>query len=496
MGGCCMKKEKKVLAFDFGASGGRAIIGTYNGDSIYLKEIHRFSNDPVMVTGTMHWDILRLFYEIKQSLVKAKFEGGVESIGVDTWGVDFGLLDETGRLLENPVHYRDSRTTGMLESSFKKINRDEFYAITGNQFMEINTAFQLLSLAEKRSQLLERAHTMLLMPDLFNYLLSGERATEYSIASTTQLLDAKAGIWSDEVIKALGLPRKLFTPIVPCGTKIGTLTDEICTELGIDKMDVIAVAGHDTQSALAAVPTLEKDFIFLSCGTWSLLGTELDAPLINEKSSARNITNEGGYEKKASFLKNIIGLWLIQESRRQWIREGKEYSFGMLEEMAYSAKSLKCLIDPDAPEFVAAGNIPERIREFCKRTNQSIPQTEGEIVRCINESLALKYRYALEQLIECTGKTYNTIHMVGGGTQSKLLCQLTANACQRKVKAGPIEATVLGNIVLQLIASGDVKDLAEGRTIIRNSQEIAAFSPKEATIWDDAYQKFKELIVC
>jgi rhamnulokinase/L-fuculokinase len=337
---------------------------------------------------------------------------------------------------------------------------------------------------------------MLLMPDLFNYLLSGEKVTEYSIASTTQLLDAKAGAWSDKVIMALGLPKKIFTTIVPSGTKIGTLTDEICSELGIDKMDVIAVAGHDTQSALAAVPTCEKEFIFLSCGTWSLLGTELDAPLINEKSSACNITNEGGYGQKASFLKNIIGLWLIQESRRQWMREGKKYSFGMLEEMAHSVKSLKCLIDPDAPEFVAAGNIPERIREFCKRTNQLIPQTEGEIVRCINESLALKYRYALEQLIECTGKNYKTIHMVGGGTQSKLLCQLTANACQLKVKAGPIEATVLGNIVLQLIASGDVKDLTKGRNIICNSQELASFSPKEAVVWDDAYQKFKELIVC
>jgi rhamnulokinase len=496
MDGCLMNKEKKVLAFDFGASGGRAIIGIYNGESIYLKEIHRFSNDPVTVTGTMYWDILRLFYEIKQSLVKAKFEGGVDSIGVDTWGVDFGLLDEAGRLLENPVHYRDSHTAGMLEKSFKKISRAEFYAITGNQFMELNTAFQLLSLVEKRPQLVERAETMLLMPDLFNYLLSGEKTTEYSIASTTQLLDAKAGTWSDKVIRALGLPRKLFTPIVSSGTKIGKLTDEICSELGIAKMDVIAVAGHDTQSALAAVPTAEKDFIFLSCGTWSLLGTELDEPIINEKSRACNITNEGGYGQKISLLKNIIGLWLIQESRRQWLREGKEYSFGMLEEMANSAKSLTCFIDPDAPQFVAAGNIPERIREFCKHTNQPIPQTVGEMIRCINESLALKYRYALKQLIECTGKTYNTIHMVGGGTQSKLLCQFTANACQREVKAGPVEATVLGNIVLQLIASGDVKDLAEGRNIIRNSQELVSFSPQEAAVWDDAYQKFKELIVC
>ena len=295
--------EKKVLAFDFGASGGRAMCGTFDGDKISIEELHRFSNDPVILNGSMYWDVLRLFFEIKQGLIKAKKCGKIESIGIDTWGVDFGLIDEEGRLLENPVHYRDARTEGMIEESFKLIDKEKFYQITGNQFMDLNTAFQLLSLVKTRKELLEKADKMILMPDLFNYFLTGEKKAEYSIASTTQLLDAKKGEWSDEVIEALGIPKHIFPEIVPTGTKIGTLTDEICTELGLDKIDVMAVAGHDTQSALVSVPTSEEDFIFLSCGTWSLLGTELAEPIINEKSEHYNITNEGGYGRKISSLR-------------------------------------------------------------------------------------------------------------------------------------------------------------------------------------------------
>ena len=386
--------EKKVLAFDFGASGGRAMCGTFDGEKITIEELHRFSNDPVILNGTMYWDVLRLFFEIKQGLIKAKKCGKIESIGIDTWGVDFGLVDAEGRLLENPVHYRDSRTEGMLEESFKMIDKQKFYEITGNQFMEINTAFQLLYLLKNRKDLLDRADKMILMPDLFNYFLTGQKKAEYSIASTTQLLDAKKGEWSGEVIDALKLPENIFPEIVPTGTKIGELTDEICNELGLDKIDVMAVAGHDTQSALVAVPAAEDDFIFLSCGTWSLLGTELPAPIINEKSEHYNITNEGGYGRKTSFLKNIIGLWCIQESRRQWM----EYGFGELEIMAKEAEPLKSFIDPDAPEFTPAGDIPSRIREFCKKTGQPVPETIGEVVRCINQSLAMKYRHAMAKI--------------------------------------------------------------------------------------------------
>lgn len=483
-------KEKRILAFDFGGSSGRAMMGTYNGETIQLEEVHRFSNDPVVVNGVMYWDILRLFHEIKQGILKAKHAGGFDSIGIDTWGVDYGLLDKHGNLLENPIHYRDKRTEGMLEKSFERIPKEEFYQITGNQFMEINTAFQLLSTLLNKPELMERADKLLLIPNLFTYMLTGVKTNEYSIASTTQLLDAKTGKWSDRVIEALGLPKHLFTEIAPCGSVIANLSDDICEELGVESVPVVAVAAHDTQSAMISVPAKEKDFIFISCGTWCLLGTELDKPVINEKSAKYNITNEGGYNNTFSFLKNIIGLWLIQESRRQWIREGKEYGFGELEEMAKESQSLDCYINPDAPEFVPQGDIPARIREYCKKTAQSVPETIGQTVRCINESLALKYRMSLEEIEDCTGKEYKTIYMVGGGTQSKLLCQMTANACGRRVVAGPVEATVLGNLVLQLIASGDVKGLDEARELIARSQEIKIYEPQEQELWDMKYEKF------
>lgn len=488
-----MEKEKKVLAFDFGASSGRAMLGSFDGERIKLEEIHRFSNDPVVINKTMYWDILRLMHEIKQGLIKAKVYD-FESIGIDTWGVDFGLLDQKGNLLENPVHYRDIRTQGMLEESFKKISKERFYKITGNQFMELNTVFQLLSLVKERPELLERVDKMLLMPDLMNYMLTGNKATEYSIASTTQLLNANNRNWSDEVLESLEIPKNILTHIIKTGTKVGILSEEIANELEIPRVEVIAVAEHDTQSAMIAVPAKEEDFIFLSCGTWSLLGTELTEPIINEKSNTYNITNEGGYGDKISFLKNIIGLWLIQESRRQWIREGKEYSFAELEKEASITKPFKCFIDPDAPEFVAPGNIPKRIREFCHRTGQEIPETMGEIVRCIDESLALKYRIALEEIKDCTNKNYENIYIVGGGNQSSLLCQMTANACKCNVVSGSSEATVLGNVIIQFISLGIIKDIKTAREIISKSDEIKYYRNQDEEIWNEAYKRFKEIL--
>lgn len=491
------KKKTEVLAIDFGASSGRAIVGSFDGTKIALKEIHRFTNDPVIVGKTMYWDVLRLFHEIKNSLIKAKQESKVQSLGIDTWGVDFGLLDAQGRLLNNPVHYRDQRTQGMLEKAFSKLDKDKFYQLTGNQFMELNTVFQLLAMQEQDADTLERAKGLLFMPDLFNYFLSGEKAAEYTIASTSQMLDAKNKTWSNEVIEALQLPKDIFADIVEPGTKVGCLTDSICEELGLDKLDVVAVAGHDTQSAMIAVPTQEDDFVFLSCGTWSLLGTELDAPIIDKNSSELNITNEGAANGKISFLKNIIGLWLIQESRRQWIKEGKEFSFGELESMAKERGFVNSFIDTDDSRFVSAGNIPQRIKDYCQSTNQHVPENEAEIVRCIDQSLALKYRYALEQIEMCTGKTYNAIHMVGGGIQSRLLCQLTADVCGKKVVAGPVEATVMGNIAMQLIALGEVKDLKEARQVIADSEELAVYEPQEHEKWNDIYAKLKEAkILC
>ena len=489
------KKETKVLAVDFGASSGRVMLGTFDGNKITAEEIHRFSNDPVIVNGTMYWDVLRLFHEIKQGLIKAKAYGSVDSIGVDTWGVDFGLLDEKGYLLENPVHYRDGRTEGMVEKGFTLIPRERFYELTGNQFMEINTAFQLLALKEQRPELLDRADCLLLMPDLFNYFLSGVKKSERSIVSTTQMSDPLTPGWVMEVAEKFGIPKKILTEVVPTGTLLGPIRKEIQEELGIGAMDVVAVAGHDTQCALTAVPSKEDDFIFVSCGTWSLFGTELEKPVLTKQSEELNITNETGTDGKTSFLKNIIGLWLIQESRRQWIREGKEYSFSELEKLAEAAEPFQCFIDPDAPEFSPAGNVPKRIREYCERTGQKVPRTEGEIVRCINESLALKYRYALEEIKACTGKDYHAIHMVGGGIQSKLLCRFTAHASGIPVIAGPVEATVFGNIAIQLMSGGVIKDLKEAREVIANSEAPTVYEPENGVEWDKACEFYKKNIL-
>ena len=433
---------KRVLAFDFGASSGRAILGIFDGEKIELQEVHRFSNDPVKINGTVYWDVQRLFFEIKQGILKAKEAGGFDSIGIDTWGVDFGLLRKDGTLVENPVHYRDARNDGMVEKATEYMSKERMYDITGIQFMDFNTIFQLLSLKENRPYILEEADKLLFMPDLLNYMLSGVKSTEFSIATTSQMVDLKTNNWSEEILDTFGINKNLLTDIAPTGAVIGQLSDEICEELGVSKADIVSVAAHDTQSAITATPCEFDDFAFISCGTWSLFGTEVKEPIINEASKKLNVTNEGGYDYTTAFLKNICGLWLIQESRRQWKRQNIEYSYADLEKLALAAEPFKCFIDPDAPEFVPHGNIPERVREYCRTTNQPVPESVGEVMRCIYESLAMKYRLTIDNLENCTGKTYPVIHVIGGGTKDTLLCQMTASSCARNVVAGPIEATV------------------------------------------------------
>lgn len=485
---------KRVLAFDFGASSGRAIIGCFDGDKITLEEVHRFSNDPVSVGGTVYWDVLRLFYEIKQGIIKAKIAGGFDSIGIDTWGVDFGLIDSEGKLMENPVHYRDARTVGLVDEAFKTMPKEKLYGITGIQFMELNTLFQLISLKKYRPWMLERADKMLFMPDLFGYMLTGKMCAEYSIASTSQLIDLDKKTWSKEILDAFGIKESVFAPLVQPGTVLGELSKEVCEECGVDPVPVISVCGHDTQSAITSVPCEDGDFAFLSSGTWSLFGTELDKPIVNETSMNINITNEGGFDGSTGFLKNIIGLWLIQESRRQWKREGKEYSYADLEKLALAAEPFKCFIDPDAPEFVPHGNIPERVREFCRKTGQYVPETVGEIMRCIYESLAMKYRLTFEKLRECTERDYPVIHVIGGGTKDGLLCQMTANSCDRTVKAGPIEATIMGNVAVQLMSDGSVENIGQARKIVADSSELKTFEPKDTDKWAGAYEDFLKII--
>lgn len=485
---------KRVLAFDFGASSGRAILGTFDGEKITLNEIHRFSNDPVKVGDTLYWDILRLFHEIKQGILKAKHLGGFDSIGIDTWGVDFGLIGCDGALLENPVHYRDERNNGMIEDADKIISKEELYSLTGIQFMQFNTLYQLLSLKLKRPHILERTKRLLFMPDLMSYMLTGEIFSEYSIATTSQLVDLKTGEWSYSLMDRFGFPKDIFAPIVKTGTEIGRLRADIAEELGVDRVKVIAVAGHDTQSAVTAVPSLQKDFAFISSGTWSLLGTESDKPFLTKEAMDFNITNEGGFEGSIAFLKNICGLWLIQESRRQWIREGEEHSYAELERFALDAEPFKCFIDPDAPDFLTMGDLPNRIREFCRRTNQYVPRTKGEIVRCIYESLSMKYKYTLSGIEKCTKKVYDKIHVVGGGVKDTFLCALTADSCNRTVCAGPIEATVLGNISVQLLADGSIESIEKAREIISRCEDIRVYEPKNPEAYDAAYDRFLSIL--
>ncbi|MGN0526732.1 MAG: rhamnulokinase family protein [Acutalibacteraceae bacterium] len=486
--------NKRVLAFDFGASTGRAIIGEFDGEKISIHEVHRFSNDPVTINGTVYWDVQRLFFEIKQGILKAKEDGGFDSIGIDTWGVDFGLLRKDGSLVENPVHYRDKRNDGMVKLSEKYMSNSELYSVTGIQFMDFNTVFQLLSLKENRPYILEEADTLLFMPDLFNFMLTGVKSTEYSIATTSQLVDLNTKTWSDEVIEKFGFNKELFTKIVPTGTVVGQLSDEICEELGVPKADVIAVCAHDTQSAITASPTDSDDFIFVSSGTWSLIGSEIPAPITNEKARSFNVTNEGGYGFSTAFLKNVCGLWLIQESRRQWKREGKDYSYADLEKSALECESFKCFIDPDAPEFGVMGNLPKRVQEYCKKTNQYVPQTVGEIMRCIYESLALKYRVTFDGIKDCTNKEYDRIHIMGGGTKDKLLLNMAAQSCNVNVYGGPIEATALGNIAVQLLSGGAVKNIKEVRKIIAKGENLSLYKPTEAEKWIEPYERFKRIL--
>lgn len=485
--------SKKVLAIDFGASSGRGIIAEFDGKKITLEEILRFNNTPVVLNNTMYWDILRLYHHVKRCLLKAK-SYGVQSVSIDTWGVDFALIDRDGVLLGNPVHYRDSRTVGMVDFTTKtEISRERLYELTGIEIMEINTLFQLEAMQLNHDSHLESASLLLFTPDFFTYLLSGEDRTEPSIAGTSQMMDPYTKQWSREILDAVELDSPSLPGIVPSGTIAGPVLPDICKELSMDPINVVIGCGHDTQCAVAAVPAREKDFLFLSSGTWSLLGTELDEPLINDRTRELNLSNETGFGGKTTLLKNIIGLWLIQESRRQWAKEGSEYSFAELEAMGHESPAFQCFFDPSSPEFTPAGNIPARIRDYCEFTGQTVPKTPGEIVRCIYESLALKYRQVKEEIEECTGKKYDKLYIVGGGVKDETLAKCAANATGCTVCCGPVEATAFGNGAIQFIANGDIPDLAAAREIIADSVDLKVFEPRFTENWDAAYKRFIEV---
>lgn len=482
----------KVLAFDFGASSGRAILGSLENGKIVLEEVHRFDNEPVIINDGFYWDLARLFHEVKQGIRKVK-DVDFASIGVDTWGVDYALISKSGKLLSNPYHYRDDRTKKPIEELKKQISTKELYNKTGIQDMPFNTIYQLLADKMQRNDIYGIADKFVMMPELFGYLLTGKIYGEKSTASTSALLEPYTKEWNWKLIDEVGLSRDIFPELLEPGTKVGKLKDEICTELEIDAKDVIAVAGHDTASAIAAVPASEESFVYISCGTWSLFGTELKSPCITEKSAELDITNETGYDNTTRFLKNIIGLWIIQETRRQFRRDGKEYSYADMEKMAREATPFKCFIDPDDPLFMPPGNQVQRIKDYCKKTGQAVPETDGEVVRCIYESLALKYKHTFNSLKDCTGSDFKAIHMVGGGTKDGFLCQMTADATKVPVIAGPIEATAAGNVAVQLIAAGEIKDLKEARKIIADSFDVVHYEPCDNG-FDAAYERYVKLL--
>lgn len=477
-----MNKVTTVLAFDFGASSGRAIKAEFDGKALTYHEIHRFENCPSQRDGHFRWDFDALLREVNNGIEKA---GLFDSIGFDTWGVDFGLLDANGRLLEAPVHYRDERTEGMVEKALQIVDADSLYKATGTQIMAINTLFQLLALKEQQPELLQKAETLLFMPDLFAYAVSGCKACERTIASTAQLLSLPGGEWNTELMQKLGIPQRLFLPTCATGTVLGNVENGA---------KIVAAAGHDTQCAVAAMPSSSEDAAFLSCGTWSLLGCELEKPVLTQKSRELGLSNELGANGKVNYLKNIIGLWLIQESRRAWRRKGEEYSYADLEKLALDCEPLRCFIDPDDPVFTPPGDIPQRVCDYCARTGQYVPQTVGEVMRCIYESLALKYRFALEQLESITEKHFSTLHILGGGTKDGLLCRMTAASIGRRVVAGPIEATALGNIMIQLVALGALNSIEEGRKLIAQTETLTEYQPQNTAAWDEAYTRYKALL--
>ena len=483
------------LAFDLGAESGRAILGSFEDSKLALEELHRFPNTPVRTPEALYWDTLRLFHEIQQGLALAGRERKVEvqGIGVDTWGVDYGLLGRDGSLVANPVHYRDSRTDGILDKMFTAVPKYEIFAHTGIQFMQLNTLCQLYAMKLAGSPGLAVGETLLFMPDLFNYWLTGVKRAELTIASTSQFYDPAGMRWASELLERFGLPVSILPEIVRPGAMLGPLLPHLADLSGLGPVPVYATACHDTASAVAAVPAEGRDWCYISSGTWSLMGAELDAPVINERSLAMNLTNEIGAASKIRLLKNIAGLWLLQECRRAWAIEGTEYSYDELTRLAASARPFGPILNPDV--FLHPGQMPAKIAEYCRESGQPAPDGPAEICRTILESLALRYRQVLESIESLLGRRLAVIHIVGGGSRNGVLNQFVADATGRTVVAGPSEATAAGNILVQAIGSGMVSGLDEARAVVRRSFPPTIVEPKSQAGWDAAYERFSKLTV-
>ncbi len=487
---------RSFLAFDLGASSGRAILGTIANNRLSLTEIHRFENQMVELNGSYFWNIFSLFGELKTGLKKCIQDFGVqpESIGVDTWGVDIALLDRNGMIVGLPYAYRDLRTNNAMEEVFKVVPKKELYLMTGIQLMQFNTLFQLHAYKRDQSPLLEITKDILFMPDALCYLFSGIKKNEFSIASTSQFLRPGKREYENKLFEAIGVDINLMQDIVFPGTILGPIKADVQKETGSTAIPVVAVAAHDTASAIASVPATGRNWAYISSGTWSLMGIESDHPLISEEIQKLNFTNEGGVEGTTRFLKNIMGLWLLQECRRTWSAT-ENYSWPQMVDMSLNAEPFKCLIDPDAREFLNPGDMPAAIAEFCKKTGQPIPENHGEVIRTIFESLAFKYRYTLEAIRSVSTIAIEKIHIIGGGANNELLCQYAANATNLTVFAGPTEATAIGNIMMQAKALGAVESLDAIRKMVSESFATTVFYPEDASKWELHYERFKSYIV-
>ncbi len=483
--------KSNYIAFDLGAESGRTILGTLQNGNLTIKELNRFPNGMVNILGRLHWNIFRLFEEMKKGLLSCADE--LAGISVDTWGVDFALLAEDGSFLGLPFAYRDSRTDGMMEEFYKLIPAKRIYELTGIQMLPFNSIYQIFAMSRVRSPLLQAASDILFMPDVFNYLLTGKMKTEFTFATTSQIYNPAKADWDDEILEMLAIPKTKLQEIVSPGTTIGKLHQTVMAETGLEPVPVIACASHDTGSAVAAVPAEGKEWAYLSSGTWSLLGVEMANPILTEQAFDFNFTNEGGVEGTFRLLKNVMGLWIVQQCKKSWDR-AQAITYAELTERVAIATPFKYMIDPDDPSFLNPPDMPDAIRAFCRKTGQNVPDSADDIVRCVLECLALKYRFVLEQLQQMYPHTIKTIHVIGGGAKNELLCQFTANATGLAVITGPIEATAIGNIMVQALGLGHVSSIADGRSIIRNSFATVNYEPRDVPTWEQAYDRFKNML--
>ena len=487
--------KSNYLAFDIGASSGRAILGTLEKGRVTLQEVYRFSNEMCFLDEHYHWDIYKLFDELKQGLKKCIHEFKIvpDSIAIDTWGVDFGLLDSEDKLLGLPFAYRDSITDGSMEEVFSIIEPSELYRMTGIQFMKFNSLFQLWALKQQYSEMLGKATKLLFMPDLLGFMFTGKFWSEQTIASTSQIIDPASKEWLDGLMNKLGLPFNILQELVPPGSIPGSLTPAIQGELGCPAIPVVASCAHDTAAAIVSIPASGEDWVYISSGTWSLMGMELTKPVLNKAAFSSSFTNEGGFAGTTRFLKNITGLWLLQECKKIWDK-AHDYSFSELVELSLKAMPFRSLIDPDSDEFMNPGDMVKAITDYCIKSGQPEPANPGEYSRCIFESLALKYRYTLEQLLKANPANPSVVHIIGGGTYNELLCQYTANATGLRVIAGPAEGAALGNILVQAYASGKVNGADEIRQVVKKSVRTKEYHPEDQSLWARAYEKWTKII--